>query len=1090
MGNRAWAIVILVASIALLAMVALSSGAEAGRRDIMGDWALPGGVTEITGDTIDVRGGVTVPAGATLKLHNCTLSINWTADGAKGLTVASGGRLEAFDTIIQGLNARAFVSLNDDTTIEGCTIRHFHGSMSGTTGIQLYGGDITVRDTVIQDGGYYGLVVRTAAVIDNVTTRQLEYAAVYVSNWGADSAFAFQVTDCHFTGKGTGSYKYGIYFSTYSGSPKATALIKGTVVENYQAGLRLYYSSALDLIVEGCRFIGNAEGASIDMYGASVVLRNNVLGRSAGSSTVGISVSASAGQALTLEGNVVENVGRGVVFNAPWSGGKDIRWGDLYVANCTDGIVAKTSYSYGVNLVVHNSTVTNCTYNFFAEGEGDTAATMTVWDTVHLKGSGRIAGSSSWIKAYTPVSISSVKWKGGDPIMAGWLLLENVTRHEVARFNISDLRSQSVAGWEVDSTGRRTYLSLWPALYVSGYGFKGDKIDIWTPTPARVELVDDFLPETSATSPLEGSDHNVTTILASGNYRELGAGMSVLQWSLDGGNYTDLTSFHDGAWTLPLVGLEDGPHGLLVRAVDAVGNVGNTSSRSFTVDTVRPFIDLDGAPALVNTTSVTVQGSVEPGVVLTINGRGYDVSPEGVFVADFPLNEGPNTLLLVVVDMALNTNSTSFGVVRDTIAPVLKVTAPEDGVWTNARQVYVEGLTEPGVVLLINGQDAVEVAGSFRHRLDLSPEAFDIAVLATDAAGNRVERSLRLLVDWTTPAIAIVQPESLDIVTKERELFITGDIDDPTIDHVTINGVTVVLTAGRFVKSYSLVEGANAFNISVVDMALNANSTTIRVVRDLTAPTYEVELLAVGGILVTVGGQTYSTAPSLDVHVLVDEVSVVKVAGRDPVTFSQDTKLRFALKEGVNDISFSLVDLAGNEAPSYSVRVMVDTTRPTITMFEPQPGLRTKEPSVILHGRTDANCNVTVRGSPVTLLPGGEFRLVVALEDGANDIAIRCVDPMGNSNETTVSVYMEGAVKTQEAGGVSVPVAVGGFVAGIVIGLVAASTMAARRRGRELEEARREAVGRQPPEGPKGAPGTPPEGGKEPPRPRSGWEEY
>ena len=1085
----ACAFVIAAASVALLAIAVLSAGAEAGRRDIMADWTLPAGTTAITGDTIDVRGSVTVPAGATLRLYNCTLRINWTADGGKGLSVAAGGRLEAYDTTIEGLNARAAVVLGDDTVIERCTIRHFHGTYTGTNGIQLAGGDITVRDTIISDGGYYGLVVMTDAVIDNVTARELDYAAVYVENWHASSAYTFMVTDCGFTGRGGGDYKYGIYFSTYTGYPKATGLVRGTVVQNYQVGLRLYYSSSLNLTVEGCSFVNNVVGAQVDLYGGTVILRDNVFGHRSGSTSVGLSLSGSSGQGVSMEGNVFENVGRGVVFNAPWSGSRDVRWGDLYVANCTDGIVSKTSYSYGINLVVHNSTVRNCTYAFCAEGEGDAVATLTVWDTEHAKGSGRIVGDKCWIKAYWPVTISSVRWKGGDPIMSGFLVLENVTRYEVARFNISDLRSQSVVGWEISSAGRVYSRDIWPAMYLSGYSFRGDKLDIWGGAPARVELVDDFLPEVTAALPLEDSFHNVTTLLASGEYRELGSGIAGMQWSLDGADFADLTSFHDGAWTLPLIGLADGAHALQVRARDAVGNVGNVSARSFTVDTVRPFIELQMVPALVNTTNVTVQGRVEPGALLTIDGRGYGVDGDGRFEAEVALREGPNAVHFLVVDPALNYNSTAIAVVRDTIAPMLKVTAPDDGVWTKEDHVYVEGLTEPGVALRINGVEAAEVAGSFRERLALVEGTFDILVEAADAAGNRVERSLRLLVDLTTPAIIIVQPEALDSITKERELFITGDVDDPTIDHVTINGVVVTLTTGRFVKSYSLAEGPNSYNVSVVDQAGNADSTVIRVVRDLTAPTYEVELLSVGGSLVKVGNQVYSTATAVDVHVLVDETSVVKVAGRDPVTFSMDTKLRFVLQEGVNDISFSLVDLAGNEALSYSARVIVDTTRPPITMFEPTAGLRTKEPSVVLHGRTDANCNVTVRGSPVTLLPGGEFRLVVALEDGANDIAIRCVDPMGNSNETTVSVYKEGEVKAQEQTGVSVAVAVAGFVAGIVIGLVAALAMMAARRGKPAPE-ERAPVGPRPEHAGKAPPPGPTEDGKAPPRGKGGWEEY
>jgi hypothetical protein len=248
----------------------------------------------------------------------------------------------------------------------------------------------------------------------------------------------------------------------------------------------------------------------------------------------------------------------------------------------------------------------------------------------------------------------------------------------------------------------------------------------------------------------------------------------------------------------------------------------------------------------------------------------------------------------------------------------------------------------------------------------------------------------------------------------------------------------------------------------------------------------------VGGRLITVGGQLYSTAPAVELHVILDELAVIRVLGGDPMEPTKDARIRFELVEGINDISILVADRAGNEATSYSTRVVVDTLPPPILVFEPTPGLRTKEQSVVLHGRTDTNCNVTVRGSPVNLLPGGEFRLVVALEDGANDIAIRSVDAMGNANETTVSVVREGAVKTQGDGGVSTAVAVGGFVAGLVIGLVVAFVMLSRRYAKERDMAAswRDGAAR-PPEQPDERPGAarrPPREG-EPPR-KGGWEEF
>ena len=294
-------------------------------------------------------------------------------------------------------------------------------------------------------------------------------------------------------------------------------------------------------------------------------------------------------------------------------------------------------------------------------------------------------------------------------------------------------------------------------------------------------------------------------------------------------------------------------------------------------------------------------------------------------------------------------------------------------------------------------------------------------------------------------------------------------------------------------REYTLVEGTNTYNISVQDLAGNVNATEVVIVRDLTPPTYTVELVPIGGALVTVGGLTYSTATAVEAHVICDEPSIIEVYGRDPTGPTREARIRFDLKEGTNDISLNIKDPAENLAPTYSVRITVDTTPPPILLFEPQPGARTKETSVVLHGRTDAGCNVTVDGSRVALLTGGEFRLVIALEDGRNDISIKSTDPMGNSNTTVVSVMKEGQVTVREP---SSPVMVGslGFVAGIVVGVVVAWLALSRRSGRRRaasdaiakEAAITHVPGPRPDARPAGREERPPKGGGGPP----GWEEY
>jgi len=456
-----------------------------------------------------------------------------------------------------------------------------------------------------------------------------------------------------------------------------------------------------------------------------------------------------------------------------------------------------------------------------------------------------------------------------------------------------------------------------------------------------------------------------------------------------------------------VLGLTDGQHSFVVRVSDAVGNEGKDVDWTFVVDTVRPFIDIAPPPALVNTSSVELRGKVEPGSTLTVSGLPFDVSSDGSVSAVLELVEGENALDVVAVDRAGNRNSTRFAVVSDTIEPALTVEDPPAWSWTKSREVTVDGTVEPGATVRVNGEEVAVAGVWFSHNLTLAQGTLLIVVMATDEAGNTARVEAVLLVDWTAPTLVIRTPRGGSLTTSEAQTYIEGLVDDPSVDHVTINGVSVATVQGSFVQLCELSEGANNFRVEAVDAAGNADAVIVAITRDTRPPTYSVDLVPVGGRLLTIGGTVYSTARAVDAHIVADETVVVEPAGNSSRPRGADVWVRFELEEGQNDIAFALRDLADNQGEAYGKRIVLDTTRPQITIVEPTPGLRTKSPDVVVFGRTEAGCNVTVAGTPVALLPLGEFRLVVALEEGKNDILVEAVDAMGNTNSTTVSVVRE-----------------------------------------------------------------------------------
>jgi hypothetical protein len=226
---------------------------------------------------------------------------------------------------------------------------------------------------------------------------------------------------------------------------------------------------------------------------------------------------------------------------------------------------------------------------------------------------------------------------------------------------------------------------------------------------------------------------------------------------------------------------------------------------------------------------------------------------------------------------------------------------------------------------------------------------------------------------------------------------------------------------------------------------------------------------------------------------MLSEVSVLTPGGGTALPAGTEIMVRFDLEEGLNVLEIYIIDIAGNQGQTYRQRVVVDTTVPTITMISPQAGARTKEDVATINGRTEEGAEVTINGESVSLLSGGEFRHIVALVDGRNDFTLEVEDAMGNSNSTTVSVLREGEVQTSDT--FSTGAALGGFLAGLIVGvLVAVGFFVAKgRRAGADERAFRSEPGPPPVrdgyEAPP-PPGTEPGPKQMDPEDQESWEEY
>ncbi len=1067
------AVVLPIAIITILTSIAVSC--EGADREIWGDWVVTDGVTHVSNETIDVRGNVIIREGGHLRLDDCTLRINGTRDGEYGLEVNRTGQLEAYRTEILGSPGRIVVRIYNETLLQGCTLDHIH-SNTQVSGVVLYDGDITIRDTLIKDANWSCLEVHTDLTMVNVTLMDVEYRQMYILNTLASDEFSVSMDACTFDGNafGVGRTRFGVQVAVYTGYEDVTIFVANSTFEMFTTGMSISCYEGLTFTAEGCEMVNCWTGFGIYQTASTVVLRRNLLRQAS------ITVKAGGTIDLRIEDNVIE---QGVlIFEAVWAGSYECTVENVTLRNCTEGVRATGSAGGGtIGISIRNSSLESVDTGFIA-GQG---ARISIHDTGHIPGSGRAIGTGSWVRGYVTLDIREVRWRGGPGIEDGGLHLKDRDGVTQTVFDMGALVPREFLGWERSDASSFTHVFLEPAIMIDGHWFPGERYIIWLTGPTVIEIIDDVPPIVAIAFPLNATGVNSSSPLARGEYEDLGSGLAYLQYTIDNGTFATFTTFDGGRWNLTLPSLTDGDHNLTVRGFDAGGNVGNVTSVGFVVDTMMPMLDIPPPPGLVNRTHLMLVGRTEPGAHLTVDGSWVPLEPDGSFTIGLLLEEGPNELVITVMDWAGNTNGITFHIACDTIIPSLDVTSPSDLTWVNTTWTDVEGTFEPGATLTVMGEDVQGTGGTFIHRVDLVEGQLTINITARDAAGNRATAVIVLFVDWTAPELTINQPEGDVIVTRDLVIWIYGEVDDPMIGNVTINGKVVDTFASGFSKLCTLLEGSNEYVIWATDAAGNAASTTVVIIRDLTPPTYEVVLDPVGGEFLKISGKLYSTAPTVEFHVTTDEPAAIIHPDGSARPLAEDHRWTQELVEGLNVLRFVVEDLAGNRGTSYAEDVLLDTTAPMIVVYEPLPGSITEKDRVFVHGRSEEGTVVRVAGTPVDVDSDGQFRRFVDLVVGPNEISIEVSDPMGNINGTHVSI--ERVEDTEGEGGLGLLWTVTAIVVVILvlalIGILAATRM--RRRGPGMDRGGEDLPDR--PEGPPPAEGTSPEAEVDS---RSDWEEY
>ncbi len=167
---------------------------------------------------------------------------------------------------------------------------------------------------------------------------------------------------------------------------------------------------------------------------------------------------------------------------------------------------------------------------------------------------------------------------------------------------------------------------------------------------------------------------------------------------------TPVTNGYDCTYTPPTA-LADGAHTVTINVSDFDGNTATQVSRSYTVDTVPPVLNVT-SPAnnlITNTAALVIAGNTNDvtssGVTITIKLNGVDQGTipitSGNFSKSITLANGANTIIVTATDTAGKVTETTLTVTLDTSVPVISAVAitpnPVDAGATMIISVAVSG---------------------------------------------------------------------------------------------------------------------------------------------------------------------------------------------------------------------------------------------------------------------------------------------------------------------------------------------------------------------------------------------------------------
>ena len=312
-------------------------------------------------------------------------------------------------------------------------------------------------------------------------------------------------------------------------------------------------------------------------------------------------------------------------------------------------------------------------------------------------------------------------------------------------------------------------------------------------------------------------------------------------------------------------------------------------------------------------------------------------------------------------------------------------------------------------------------------------------IVATDTTTHKTDTQVVDAAPPTAPVASLAVASDTgtvgDGITQDTTPTLSGGGASPgdTIqlyapDGTTLLGTAVVAADGTWSITVptALTDGTHNFQLTATDPVGNTSApTTLPVTIDTSAPAAPVAALAAASDSGTLGdGITSDNTPTLTgTGTPGDTITVKDAAGNVIATAVVNASGNWsatpsaALPDGLNTLSITATDPAGNTSPATALPLTIDTTAPaapaavlaTVSDSGTLGDSKTNDTTPTLSGTGEPNATITVKDAngnviaTATVAANGTWSATpaTALPNGLNALSVTATDPAGNVSQPT-----------------------------------------------------------------------------------------